>query len=96
LRLDWEAIKESQRGQAIRDVKASLILDRIAEREAIEVTSEDLDRELQRLARLERQPVAAVRKRLQEERAMGRVISRIRLEKTLNFLFEQARKVAQD
>lgn len=96
LRVDWEAVKERQREQAIRDVKASLLLDRIAEREAIEVTSEDLERELQRMARLERQPVAAVRQRLQQERALGRVVSRIRVEKTLNFLFEQARKVAQE
>lgn len=96
LRLDWEAFKERYREQAVRDVKASLLLDRIAEREAIEVTNEELERELQRMARLERQPVAALRQRLQQERALGRVVSRIRMEKTLNFLFERARKVAQD
>ncbi|MGQ9635461.1 MAG: trigger factor [Bryobacteraceae bacterium] len=95
LRLDWEAFKERYREQAVRDVKASLLLDRIAEREAIEVTNEELERELQRMARLERQPVAALRQRLQQERALGRVVSRIRMEKTLNFLFERARKVAQ-
>lgn len=94
--LDWDKLKESQREQAIRDVKASLLLDRIADREAIEVTNEDLDRELQRLARADRQPVAAVRKKMQEEGSLRRLISRIRIDKTLNFLFEQARKVAED
>lgn len=94
--LDWNALRDSARQQAIRDVKASLLLDRIADREAIEVTNEDLEKELQRIARAERQPVAAVRKRLEEERGLGRLVSRIRVEKTLNFLFEQARKVVQD
>jgi trigger factor len=94
--VDWARIREAAREQAIRDVKATLLLERIADREAIEVTNADLDRELQRLARGERQPVEAVRRRLEQERSLGRLVSRIRIEKTLNLLFEQAQKVAED
>jgi trigger factor len=96
VKLDWEKIRESQRERAARDVKASLLLERIADRETIEVTNEEVDRELQRIARQGREPLAAVRKRLEEDGGLRRIASRIRTDKTLNLLFEQSRKVAQD
>jgi trigger factor len=96
VKLDWEKIRESQRERAGRDVKASLLLERIADRETIEVTNEEMDRELQRIARQGREPLAAVRKRLEEDGGLRRIASRIRTDKTLNLLFEQSRKVAQD
>ena len=71
LKLDWEKIKESQRERAMREVKASLLLDRIAEREAIEVTRDEVDREVERIARQQREPVAAVRMRLEKDGTLG-------------------------
>ncbi len=94
VKLDWEKIKEAQQGQATRDVKASLILAKIGEREAIEVTNEELDQQVQRIAQQRREPVAAVRAELEKEEELPRIASRIRTEKTLNYLFEKARKVA--
>jgi trigger factor len=94
VKLDWAKIKESQRERATRDVKASLLLARISEREQIYTTEEEVDREVTRLARQEREPVAALRIRLEKEGALGRIASRIRTDKTLAFLFEHARKVA--
>ncbi len=96
IKLDWEKLKQSQRDKAVRDVKASLLLEKIAERQAIEVTTEELDREVQRIAKQEREPVAAVRRRLEKEGILRRIASQIRTEKTLSFLFEHARKVAED
>ena len=96
IKLDWEKVKESQREKATREVKGSLLLAKIADRETIEVTHEEVDREVQRIARQEREPAAAVRKRLEKEGILRRIASQIRTEKTLNFLFERARKVAQD
>jgi trigger factor len=96
VKLDWQKVRESQRERATKDVKASLLLERIADREAIEVMQDEVDREVQKLARQDREPVAAVRRRLEEQGVLRRIASRIRTEKTLNFLFEQARKVAED
>jgi len=93
-RFDWEKIKESLRERATRDIKASLLLEKIGEREAIEVTRDEVDQQILRIARQRREPVAAVRAELEKEGEIGRIASRIRTEKTLNFLFEQARKVA--
>ncbi len=96
VRLDWDKVRASQRERAVREVKTSLILDRIAEREAIEVTAEELDHEVQRIARQQQEPVAAVRRKLEQEGGLRRIASRIRAEKTLSMLFEQARKVAEE
>ena len=40
--------------------------------------------------------MAAARKRLEEDGGLRRIALRIRTEKTLSLLFEQARKVAED
>ncbi len=94
LKLDWEKVKESQRGRAVRDVKASLLLDRIAEREAVEVLNDEVDREVHRVAKQRREPVATVRAQLEKDDSIRRIALHIRTEKTLNLLFEHARKEA--
>jgi trigger factor len=93
-KLDWEKIKTAQRDAAIREVKASLILGKVAEREAIGVTNDEVDRELERIARQNREPLAALRKKLSEDGTMDRIASHIQTEKTLNFLFDKATKTA--
>jgi trigger factor len=90
--LDWAKIKEAQRDAAVREVKASLILGKVAEKEAIGVTNDEVDREVQRIAQQNREPIATVRKKLAEDGTMDRIASHIQTEKTLNFLFENATK----
>jgi hypothetical protein len=75
-------------------VKASLLVDKIAEREAIAPTNDEVDAEVQRIAKQQREPVAAVRKKLQKDGVLSRIAYQIRSNKTLNFLFEHARKEA--
>ncbi len=94
LKLNWDKVKESQKDKATRDVKASLLLDKIAEREAIGATQEEVDREVQRIARQQREAVALTRAKLQKEGAIAKIAGNIRTEKTLTMLFEQARKEA--
>jgi trigger factor len=92
LKLDWHKLREAQKDRAARDVKASLLLDRIAEREAIGATQEELDREVARIARQRREAIAVTRANLQKDGGLARIAGQIRTDKTLNFLFEQARK----
>jgi trigger factor len=94
LKLDWEKLKETQREKAVREVKASLLLGRVAERESIHATRDDVDQEVERVARQQREPVAAVRMRFEKDGTMGRIANHIQTEKTLSFLFEHARKTA--
>ena len=95
LKLDWEKLKESQRDKAIQEVKASMLLSRISERESIGATRDEVNREVERQARQSREPVAAVQMRFEKDGTMGRIASHIQTEKTLNFLFEHARKTAE-
>jgi trigger factor len=94
LKIDWAKLKEAQRPKALHDVKASLLVDKIAEREAIAPTNDEVDVEVQRIAKQQREPVAAVRKKLQKDGVLGRIAYQIRSNKTMNFLFEHARKEA--
>jgi trigger factor len=96
LKIDWAKLKESQRPKALHDVKGSLLIDKVAERETIHATNEEVDHEVQRIAKQEREPVAAMRKKLDKDGLLGRIAYRIRGEKTLNFLFEHARKEAPE
>ncbi len=94
LKIDWSKLKDAQRPKALHDVKASLLVDKIAEREAIAPTNDEVDAEVQRIAKQQREPVAAVRKKLQKDGMLSRIAYSIRSNKTLNFLFEHARKEA--
>jgi len=94
LKIDWAKLKESQRPKAMRDVKGSLIIDKIADRESIAATNDEVDHEVQRIAKQAKEPVAAMRKKLEKEGILGRIAYRIRSDKTLNLLFEHARKEA--
>ena len=94
IKLDWEKVRESQKDRATKDVKASLLIDKVAERESIAATQEEVDREVQRMARQEREAAAVTRAKLEKDGAIGRIAGHIRTEKTLNFLFEHARKEA--
>lgn len=94
IKLDWDKVRESQKDRAARDVRASLLLDKIAEREAIGATQEEVDQEVQRIAKQQREAVALTRAKLQKDGVIGRIASNIRTEKTLNFLFEHATKQA--
>jgi len=95
LRLDWKKVKETQQEKAVREVKASMLLGRIAEREAIAPTREEVDREVERIARQQREPFAAVRLRFEKDGTLGRIASHIQTEKTLSFLFEHAGKTEE-
>ena len=94
LKLDWQKVKESQRDKALRNVRASLLLEKVAEQEGISANKDEVDREVQRIARQEREAVAVTRAKLDKEGTLGRIAGHIQTEKTLQFLFEQAQKQA--
>lgn len=94
LKLDWQKLKESQHDKALREVKASMLLSRVAEREHIEPTRDEVDREVEKIAKQQREPFAAIRLKFEKDGTLGRIAHHIQTEKTLTFLFEHARKVA--
>jgi trigger factor len=89
-KLDLSRLRGAQREQAIHDVKAALLLERVAEEENIQVGDEEFDRELESLARQSKQTSEAVRARLTRDGGLDRIRTRIRNEKTLEFLYHQS------
>ncbi|MFZ2003212.1 MAG: trigger factor [Candidatus Sulfotelmatobacter sp.] len=89
-KMDLPRLRAGQRDQAVNDVKSSLLLERIAELEKIEVSDEEVNRELEALAKQSKQTSEAVRARLTEDGGLDRIRMRIRSEKTLDFLYHQS------
>jgi trigger factor len=89
-KMDLPRLRAGQREQAIHDVKAALLLERVAEEENIQVSDEEVDRELEALARQSKQTSEAVRARLTRDGGLDRIRTRIRNEKTLDFLYHQS------
>jgi trigger factor len=89
-KMDLPRLRMGQREQALQDVKSSLLLERVAELEKIEVGEEELNQELEGLAKQTKQTSEAVRARLTQDGGLDRIRNRIRSEKTLNFLYHQS------
>jgi trigger factor len=94
IKLDWEKVKETQRDRALRNVKASLLLEKISDKEGIKASQEEVDREVQRVARSEREAMAVTRARLEKEGLLQRIADHIQTEKTIQYLFDQSQKQA--
>ena len=89
-KMDMPRLRAGQRDQAVQDVKSSLLLDRIAELENINVSDDELNHELDSLARQTKQTLEAVRAKLTQDGGLDRIRNRIRSEKTLDFLYNQS------
>jgi trigger factor len=89
-KMDLPRLRAGQREQAMQDVKSSLLLDRIAELEGISAGEDDLNREVESVARQTKQTPESVRARLTQEGGLDRIRNRIRNEKTLDFLYHQS------
>jgi trigger factor len=88
-KLDFGRLRAAQRDQAVNEVKASMILDRISEAEGVIVSDEDLDRELLMLSIQSREPLEALRERLTKDGGLDRIREQMRREKTGSVLYEK-------
>jgi trigger factor len=86
-RMDFQRLREGQREAAERDVRAALVLDRIAELENIDATDEEIDAQVHGLAQQHHQPYEQVREGLIREGGLGRIRDTLREQKTMEFLY---------
>jgi trigger factor len=89
-KMDLPRLRIGQRDQAIHDVKAALLLEKVAEAENVNVSDEEIDREVEALAKQSKQTAEAVRARLTQDGGLDRIRTRIRNEKSLDFLYHQS------
>ena len=88
--LDWVSLRQRQEDRAKEDVKAELIIDRIASTENIDVTDEDMQHELEHLGGHSGESVEAIRARLTKQGALDRMKAKLRSDKTLDWLAQNA------
>lgn len=89
--LNWEAVQESLKERSTLDVRGSMLLDRIAEAEQIEVTDEEVAAEIAEYAAAMRQTPEQVRAALTKQGGERSIAERLRNRKALELIVENAR-----
>jgi len=89
-RMDMAKLREGQREGALREVRANLLLDKIADAEGITVSDEELDREIAAAAQQSRQDPIAVRKQLEQNNGLDGVRSQLRNDRALEWLYRHS------
>ena len=88
--LNWQSAHEELKVQAEEDVRSSMLLERIAEAEHIEVSNEEIEAEIEAVAAASRQPKEQVRSILTKDGGERSIAHRLRNRKVLNLLRENA------
>jgi trigger factor len=89
--IDWVALRNHQRERAVDDVKAELLIDRIADAEKIDATDEEVEKEINALAEHSGESATALRARLTKQGVLDRMKSKLRSDKTIEWLYRNAR-----
>jgi trigger factor len=89
--LDNQKLRESLRPAAEKEVRSTLILENVAEKEKITVNDEEMNQKLEQLAAQMKQRVEAVKSYYQKKDRLEDLRAMIREEKTLDFLLGRAK-----
>jgi trigger factor len=88
--VNWEGAHEELKTLAEQDVRGSLLLDQISQQENIEVSNEEIESEIETIARTSQQPIEQVRSVLTKEGGERSIANRLRNRKALDLLVENA------
>jgi len=89
--LNWDKARDTLREQASFDLRSSLLLERIADTENLEVSDQDIDDEINAIADASRQTPEQVRAVLTKQGGETSIASRLRNRKALDFLIANAK-----
>jgi len=89
-----EMMKEQMKGDAETRVRNNLVLEAIAAAEKIEVSEEELDKELESLAKAYQKPVEELRRMLEANGSLDNLREDLVLRKTVDFLVEHSKESA--
>jgi trigger factor len=94
--LDWEKARGSLKEQASYELRSSLLLERIADEEKIEVSDQEIEDEINAIADASRQSPDQVRAVLTKQGGERSIAPRLRNRKALDFLVANARVTDED
>lgn len=89
--INWEGVRDEMRTQAADDVRGSMLLESIADRENLTVTDEEVEEEINRIAQASRQAPEQVRAALTKQGGTTSIADRLRNRKALDLIVENAR-----
>lgn len=89
-RMDLSKLRDGQREGAVRDVRANLLLEKIADLENIQISDEEVDKEISAAAQQSRQNPLALRKQLEENNGLAGLRQQMRCDKALDLLYKQS------
>jgi trigger factor len=89
--LDWEKARDSLKEQAGYDLRGSLLLDRIADAEKIDVSEQDIDDEINAIADASKQSPEQVRAILTKQGGERSIAGRLRNRRAVEFLVANAK-----
>jgi trigger factor len=93
--VDWHKVREEGRPHAEKEVRAALILGKIADAENLEVTEEEVDETVRQMAQERHEAPAALKTRLTREGEIDRISSTRRNQKALDFIYRNAKIIRQ-
>jgi trigger factor len=88
--IDWEAFRRDQRDAADRAVRATIVLDEVARREAIEVPEDEVEGQVTTFAERTGRTPAATRAQLEKDGDLDRLRAGLRRERAVDFLLSRA------
>src|SRR5947209_3597199 len=88
--INWEAMRDVVRERAGDDVRGSMLLERVAEAEGLEVSDEEVEAEIQAMAEGSRQSVEQVRAALTKQGGERSIADRLRNRKALDLIVQHA------
>jgi len=89
--LDWQKLREDARPEAEKEVRGSLILEKVAEAEALEVKEEEVDELIRDLAQERHEAPAALKTRLTRDGELHTIERRLRNQKALDLIYQHAK-----
>ncbi len=89
--VDWKQIREKGHGRAIDKVKGQLLIQTIADIEGISVETQEMNDELEKIAKVLNEPKAKLKANYMKSGLWNDIKSGLRTKKTIDFLLENAK-----
>jgi trigger factor len=89
--VDWHKVREDLRPNAEKEVRASLLLSKIADAEGLEVSEEEVDQMIREMAQEGQEPPATLKTRLTREGELDSIKSTRRNQKAIDFIYRNAK-----
>jgi trigger factor len=88
--MNWEEQMNSARVQAVRDVRSAMVVSQIGEAEGVEVSPDEIDAEIERMAESTGETAEQLKARLTREEAVSSIENRLRYQKSLDAVVRNA------